>query len=90
VFTDVTVEAGKTVKLEKTITMTETAEYQFTVTGMEGTNGIETATGRLPLTAIDPAKAPSLTVENDCQHGCCVHPAVGHPLHHHCDQHRQL
>lgn len=63
VFTDVTVEAGKTVKLEKTITMTETAEYQFTVTGMEGTNGIETATGRLPLTAIDPAKAPSLTVE---------------------------
>lgn len=63
VFTDVTVEAGKTVKLEKTITMTETAEYQFTVTGMEGTTGIETATGRLPLTAIDPAKAPSLTVE---------------------------
>ena len=63
VFTDVTVDAGKTVKLEKTITMTETAEYQFTVTGMEGTNGIETATGRLPLTAIDPAKAPSLTVE---------------------------
>ena len=58
VFTDVTVDAGKTVKLEKTITMTETAEYQFTVTGMEGT-----ATGRLPLTAIDPAKAPSLTVE---------------------------
>lgn len=37
VFTDVTVDAGKTVKLEKTITMTETAEYQFTVTGMEGT-----------------------------------------------------
>ena len=63
VFTDVTVDAGKTVKLEKTITMTETAEYQFTVTGMEGTTGIETATGRLPLTAIDPAKAPSLTVE---------------------------
>lgn len=63
VFTDVTVEAGKTVKLEKTITMTETAEYQFTVTGMEGKTGIETATGRLPLTAIDPAKAPSLTVE---------------------------
>ena len=62
-FTDVTVDAGKTVKLEKTITMTETAEYQFTVTGMEGTTGIETATGRLPLTAIDPAKAPSLTVE---------------------------
>ena len=51
VFTDVTVDAGKTVKLEKTITMTETAEYQFTVTGMEGTTGI------------DPAKAPSLTVE---------------------------
>lgn len=63
VFTDVTVDAGKTVKLEKTITMTETAEYQFTVTGMEGKTGIETATGRLPLTAIDPAKAPSLTVE---------------------------
>lgn len=63
VFTDVSVDAGKTVKLEKTITMTETAEYQFTVTGMEGTTGIETATGRLPLTAIDPAKAPSLTVE---------------------------
>ena len=60
VFTDVTVDAGK---MEKTITMTETAEYQFTVTGMEGTTGIETATGRLPLTAIDPAKAPSLTVE---------------------------
>lgn len=63
VFTDVAVDAGKTVTLEKTITVTETAEYQFTVTGMEGTTGVETATGRISLIAIDPAKAPNLQVE---------------------------
>lgn len=63
VFSDLSVDAGKTVKQEKTVTVTETAEYQFTVTGLEGSTGVETATGRISLVAIDPAKAPSLQVE---------------------------
>lgn len=63
VFTDLSVGAGKTVTQQKTVTVTETAEYQFTVAGLEGSTGVETATGRISLVAIDPAKAPALQVD---------------------------
>lgn len=62
-FTGLTVAAGKTVTQEKEITITRSTSYQFTVTG-ETTSGatVETATERLAVTAVDPAKAVTLSV----------------------------
>lgn len=64
VFTGQTVAAGKTVTLEKEITISQTAHYQFTVAGQDTSGGsVETATGRIGVTMVDPAQAVSLTVE---------------------------
>lgn len=64
VFTGQTVEAGKTVTLEKEITISQTANYQFTVAGQDTSGGsVETATGRIGVTMVDPSQAVSLTVE---------------------------
>ena len=63
VFTDVTVAAGESVKLEKEIAISTTSEYQFTVTGRsESGLDLETATGRITVTAIDPTDVVNLTV----------------------------
>ena len=63
VFTDASVEAGKTVTLEKDIVMDETRDYLFTVTGTD-TDGlpVEATTGRVTMTVLDPAQSISLEV----------------------------
>lgn len=63
VFTDLSVEAGKTITQEKEITIDKSTSYQFTVTGTTASGDtVETATDRLAVTAVDPAKAVSLSV----------------------------
>lgn len=58
-----TVAAGKTVTLEKEIAITGTTDYQFAVTGQDDAGAtIETATERVSVVELDPAKAVSLTV----------------------------
>ena len=57
VFSGETVKAGETVTLEKDLTITETQELQFTVKADETTGkGVETATGRVKITAMDPTQ----------------------------------
>ena len=63
-FTGQTVPAGKTVTLEKDITITDSADYQFTVTGQDASGeNVETATDRVSVKAVDPAKQVVLQVE---------------------------
>ena len=64
VFTGQTVPAGQTVTLEKDLTITETQELQFIVTGEDATGvGVETATGRVKVIATDPTQQIVLRVE---------------------------
>ena len=57
VFSGETVKAGETVTLTKELTITETQELQFTVKADESTGtGVETATGRVKITALDPTQ----------------------------------
>ncbi len=62
VFTGLTVEAGKTLTQEKEVTITKSASYQFTVTGTASGSTVETASDRVTVTAVDPAKAVTLQV----------------------------
>ena len=64
VFSGQTVAAGKTLTLEKEITIDQTTDYQFTIKGQtsDGTDA-ETVSGRVTVTAADPAKVIDLTVE---------------------------
>ena len=63
-FTGQTVPAGKTVTLEKDITITDSADYQFTVTGQDASGeNVETATDRVSVKAVDPAKQVVLQVD---------------------------
>ena len=64
VFTVEEVEAGKTVTLEKDITITESMDLQFTVKGEDSTGeAIETATERVTLTVINNDQLVDLHVE---------------------------
>ena len=64
VFSGETVKAGETVTLEKELTITETQELQFTVRADESTGkGVETATGRVKVIAMDPTQQIVLTLE---------------------------
>ncbi len=64
IFTGLTVKAGETITQEKEITIAKSASYQFTVTGSDASGAtVETATDRLTVTAVDPDKAVTLTVE---------------------------
>lgn len=64
VFMDVTVEAGKTVILDKELTITETQDLQFTVTAEDVTGEpTETATGRVNVIATDPTQQIVLALE---------------------------
>ena len=64
VFEGQEVKAGKELVLEKDLTVTETQELQFTVTADESTGkGVETATGRVKITAMDPTQVIALRVE---------------------------
>ncbi|MBR4067768.1 MAG: hypothetical protein IKK08_03970 [Clostridia bacterium] len=63
VFTNQMVEAGKTLTLEKEITLTETADYQFTVQAIDSTGTeISALTNQLSLTAMSPDEALHLTL----------------------------
>lgn len=64
VFTGLTVKAGETITEEKSITITESAEFVFTVSGADASGAtVETATGVVSITAVDPDKVVDLTVE---------------------------
>ncbi len=64
VFSGLTVKAGETVTEVKEITIATSAEYQFTVSGTDASGAtVETATGRVPVTAVDATKAVSLEVK---------------------------
>ena len=64
VFRNETVKAGQTVTLEKELTITTTQELQFTVTADEKTGkGVETATGRVKILAMDPTQQIVLSLD---------------------------
>ena len=64
IFTGLTVEAGKTIVQEKEIAISKSVSYQFTVSGTDASgNTVETATDRVAITAVDPAKAVTLAVK---------------------------
>ncbi len=64
IFSGQTVKAGETLTLEKQITIDQTTDYQFTVKGQtsDGTDA-ETSSGRVTVTAADPAKVITLDVQ---------------------------
>ncbi len=63
VFTNQKVEAGKTLTLEKEITLTESGEYQFQVNGIDGTGtAVSTASNVLAVTAMNPEDALNLVL----------------------------
>lgn len=63
VFAGQTVPAGQTLTLEKDVPITQTVDYQFTVTGKDADDlEVTTSTGRVTVTAIDPAQAITLSV----------------------------
>ena len=64
VFSGETVKAGETVTLEKDLAITETQELQFTVKADETTGkGVETATGRVKIIAMDPTQQIVLSLD---------------------------
>jgi len=63
VFTNQQLEAGKTITLEKEITLTETADYQFHVTAIDSTGmEAEADTNAVSVTAMNPEDALNLTL----------------------------
>jgi len=63
VFTGLTVEAGKTVTQEKELSITQTCDLQFTISGATSSGDtVETATDRVSIVAVDPAKEVVLSV----------------------------
>lgn len=64
VFSGQTVKAGETLTLEKDMTVTETQELLFKVTGDDGAGGqVETATSPVKVIATDPRQTIALRVE---------------------------
>lgn len=62
-FTGVSIPAGKSVTLEKEITIVDTASYQFVVTAQDASGGtVETASSRVTITEVDPSQAAVLQV----------------------------
>lgn len=58
------IEKGKTIKLEKEITLTQSTDYQFNVTAIDSTGTeVTTSTGVVTVKAVDPADALALTVK---------------------------
>lgn len=63
VFTNQMVPAGKTLTLEKEITLTQTADYQFTIQAIDSTGtDITVLSNQLNLTAMSPDEALNLTL----------------------------
>lgn len=66
VFTGLTVEAGKTVTQEKELTIAQSCELQFTISGATASGDtVETATERVSVVAVDPAKEVGLSVVSE-------------------------
>ena len=64
VFEGVTVPKGESVTLDRELTITESQELQFTVTGVNETGEpVETATGKVSVIATDPTQQIALSVE---------------------------
>ncbi len=64
VFSGITVPKGETVTLEKDLTISESQELQFAVTGVNETGeNVDTATGRVSIIATDPTQQIVLSVE---------------------------
>ena len=64
VFSGETVKAGESLTLEKDLTITETQSLQFIVAAADATGvGVETATGRVEITAMDPTQQIILNLE---------------------------
>lgn len=64
VFSGQTVPAGETVTLEKDVTISQSVDYQFTISGQDESGAaLETATDRVSITAVDPAQKIILSVE---------------------------
>ncbi len=64
VFSGESIKAGDTLTLEKDLTITTTQELQFTVTAEESTGkGVETATGRVKIVAMDPTQQIVLSLD---------------------------
>ena len=64
VFSGVTVPKGETVTLDKELTITESQDLQFTVTGVNETGEpVETASGKISVIATDPTQQIALSVE---------------------------
>lgn len=63
IFSGQSVPAGETVKLEKELTITGTADHIFTVTGTNASGDvIQTSTEYVSIVAVDPAKVVTLSV----------------------------
>lgn len=63
VFTNQELAAGATLTLEKEITLTETTDYQFTITAIDNTGTeVSLATDMLTVTAVDPNNIVHLNV----------------------------
>jgi len=63
VFSGLTVEAGKSLKQEKVLTITQNCDFQFTVSGSTASGDtVETATERISAIAVDPSKQVQLSV----------------------------
>ena len=70
VFSGETVKAGESVTLEKDLTITESETLQFTVTAEDPTGiGVETATGRVEIIAMDPTQQIILNLEASADRG---------------------
>ena len=69
VFSGLTVPAGKTITETKKLTISETADYQFTVSGTDASDSVvETATDRLSVQAMDPTQKVKLSVSAEANH----------------------
>ncbi len=63
-FSGQTVPAGKSVTLEKEVTVVDTVDYQLVIRGTDTAGDeIETATERVTITAVEPSQVPNLQVE---------------------------
>ena len=70
VFSGETVKAGESVTLEKDLTITEGMTLQFTVKAEDPTGiGVETATGRVEIVAMDPTQQIILNLEATADRG---------------------
>ena len=63
---NVTVPAGETVTVEREISISDTADYQFTVAGQDSDGAdVQTTSPRVTVTAIEPSQVVNLAVQTE-------------------------